>query len=235
MEKLDKPLSKDYGPLVIWASDLEELFSELEKCKDINFVADDVKYESVEEFITVSKGRNPQIVKIKARDPYIDIELYHRWARLYVSSSELLASGLFLKIDSILSRCERKPRLIYRFALYYGISSIFPAISFLPPLKPYSNPILGALLLTLLWFIYVLYIHMWHFSTIRPMHREERPGFFRRNADSIVIAIIAALLGAVVGVAATKMADKLWPSIASSAVVGNTSPAIQPPTSRPSN
>jgi hypothetical protein len=139
MEKLDQSKSKNYTPLVMWAGDLEELFSEIEKhCSNIVFVADDVKYESVDEFIRESKNRSPSIVKITASDPYLTVDLHHAWARFYISSSQILASGLFLKIDSILSRCERKPKFSYSYVWAVGSTWVFPNIFYLAPLMPYK-------------------------------------------------------------------------------------------------
>lgn len=212
MEKLDKAQTKDYGPLVICASDLEDLFAELSNCTDIELVADDVRFESIDEFVKVSKGRNPSVAKISARAPYLTIEFNHSWARLYVSSSQLLASGLFLKIDLILSRCERKPKFFYRYAWVMGSGLVLPNIFYLPPLKPYNHLYFWVAGLTFSWMLYVVFIHLWRFSIIRPMHRENVPSFFRRNTDAIVVAVISALLGAVCGAAATKMADRVWPS-----------------------
>ena len=228
MEKLDIPQSKDYGPLVMWAGDLVELLSVLKDCTNIEFVADDVKFESIEEFVKESKGRNPSIVKITARDPYLTVELYHRWARLYISSSQLLPSGLFLKIDSILNRCERKPKFFYGYAWAYGSSLVLPNIFYLPPLKPYSYLSIWVIGLTFSWIIYIAFVHLWRFSIIQPIHREERSGFFRRNIDSIVVAVISALLGAVGGAAATKFADRVWPASPNTAVVRDTPQAAQP-------
>lgn len=211
MQKLDRPQTKDYGPLIMWASDLEYLFAELNNCTGIEFVADDVKFESVDEFVEFSKGRNPSSVEITAGEPYLSIELYQRWARIYVSSSDLLASGLFLKIDSILSRCERKPRFFYQYAWVIGSVIVIPNIFYLPPLKSYDYLNLWASVFAFSWMLYVAFIHLWRFSIVRPMHREESPGFFRRNIDAIVVAVIAALFGAIVGVAGTKMVEKVWP------------------------
>lgn len=235
MEKLDKPQSKDYGPLVMWAGDLVELFSELKDCTNIEFVADDVKFKSVEEFVKESRGRNPSEVKITACSPYLTVALYPRSARLYVSSSQLLPSGLFLKIDSILSRCERKPKFFYRYAWVIGSSWVLPNVFYLPPLKPYSYLSLWAIGLTFSWAIYVTFVHLWRFSTVQPIHREERPGFVRRNIDAIVIAVISALLGAVIGAAATKVADRVWPNSPNTAVVRDAPQAAQPLAPRPSH
>ena len=206
MERLDKPRSKEYSPLVIWAADLAEIFSELKNCSNIEFIVDDVKFDSVEEFIKESRGGNPTEVKITARDPYIYVELYQRWAHLYVSSSELVPSGLFLKIDVILSRCERKPKFFYRYFWVLGSTWVLPNIFYFLPLKSYDHLGLWVAMLTFSWLIYVGFIHLWRFSIVRPIHREDRLSFFRRNIDVIVIAVISAILGAVGGAAATKVA-----------------------------
>lgn len=234
MEKLDKPQSKDYGPLVIWAGDLVELFSELRDCTNIEFVADDVKFESVDEFVKESKGRNPSNVKITAPNPYLTVELYHHWARLYVSSSQLLPSGLFLKIDSILSRCERKPRFFYRYAWAWACYFVLPWVFFLPPLRPFDYLGFWFLGLIFSWMTYISFVRLRRFSIVQPIHREERPGFVRRNIDGIVKVVISALLGAVIGAAATKVADRVWPNCPNTAVERDAPQAAQPLAPRPS-
>lgn len=217
MEKLDPPLNKDYGPLIMWASDLADLLSDLKDCTDIEFVADNVKYESIEEFIKESKGRNPSKVMIKALNPYLKVELYEHSASLYVSSSQLLPSGLFYKIDSILNRCERKPKIFYRQSWTIG-SSIVPVILFnVTRLKPYFYHFTWIYGLAFSWMIYVAFIVTMRHSIVQPIHKEERPSFISRNIDSIIIAVIAALIGAVIGAVATKMVDKAWENYSSTA------------------
>lgn len=212
MEKLDTSRSKNYGPLVIWANDLFDLLSELKDCKDFKLIADDVKFDSIEEFIQESRGRKPSVVKIEVREPYLTIELYPSWARLYVSSSQLLASGLFLKVDSILSRCERKPRFFFSYIWAVGSSLIIPRLFYLSPLKPFAHLQICVFVLSFTWMFYLLYIRLWKFSSVLPVRQEYRPSFIKRNKDGIVIAVISALLGAVGGAAATKVADRIWPN-----------------------
>ena len=224
MERLDSSRSKEYGPLVIWANDLVELFSELKDCKDLEFVADDVKFDSIEEFIQECRGRKLSEVKIKVREPYLTSDLYPSWAKLYVSSSQLLASGLFLKVDSILSRCERKPRFFFSWAWPACSAWVIPNLFYLTPLKPLAHLQVWAFVLTFAWMFFVGYIHLWKFSTVYPVRQEDRPGFIKRNRDGIVIAVISALLGAVMGAAATKLADRIWPNSPNIAVERDASP-----------
>ena len=213
MEKLDTSISKEYGPLVIWADDLIELFSELQVvCKDLKFVADDVKYDSIEEFTQESRGRKPTKVKIEVREPYLIIDLNTYSARLYISSSELLASGLFHKVDIILSRCERKPRLFFSSAWLLGSVLIIPNLFHLAPLKPFQYLYILVIMVAFLWMLFVCYIRLRKFSTVLPIRQEDSPSFIKRNIDSISIAMLSALFGAILGAMATKAVDKIWSS-----------------------
>jgi hypothetical protein len=214
MKKLDTPQSKEYGPLVIWVDDLTRLFSELENyCSMVKLVADDLEFDSVEEFVTESRGRRPTTVTITARNPYITLELHQRHANLFVHSSELASVGLFLKLDVILSRCERKPKFLYRYLWVVISVSIFPAIFHIPPLKPYSFHGYWVSALLFSWMLYVASIHLRRFSIVHSLHRENRPSFFRKNWDAIVIAVISALVGAFGSAVAPQIfADKAWRS-----------------------
>lgn len=212
----------------MWASDLTELLSELKDCNDVGFVADDVKFDTIEEFIRESKGQKPSEVTISAHNPSLYITLHPSSARLYVSSSQLLASGLFHKIDSILSRCERKPKFFHRI-LWAWLCSNLVWFFYLPPLKPYFYLSYWISVLSFVWIIYVVFLNLRRFSLIQPMHREERPSFIRRNFDGIVIAIISALLGAIGGVAATKMSDRIWPNTPNPQIEKDTTQVQKPP------
>jgi hypothetical protein len=90
--------------------------------------------------------------------------------------------------------------------------SLFPYISFFPPLNNYSNIINYLYIPFTIWFARVLYIRMRKHSAIYPFSRSRRIGFFRKNKDSMIIALSGALVGAIAGVAATKFAETVWPS-----------------------
>ena len=87
MKRLDTHQTKDFRPLVIMGSELSRVIETLAPCKDIRIVADDIEFESIEEFISESRGKAPRVMKISAREPYLTIDFYPSSARLYVSSS----------------------------------------------------------------------------------------------------------------------------------------------------
>ena len=228
MEKLDKPQTKSYGPCVIWANDLDNILYELKDCEKIEFIADDVKYDSVDEFIIDRHEIRPSELTIRTQNPYLTIDLDPLWAKLYVSSSKLLESGLFLKVDSILSKCERTPRISFTFWPPLVIIWIASGVFFLEVSEPHGYLIILMLLILIAWTTYVAYIRAKKFTTIYPVRRENKPSFITRNIDSIVIAIISAILGAAVGAAATKIADNMWPNSPSNEVEINTPPQSSP-------
>ncbi len=82
MQKLDKHQSKNYGPLVLWLDDLDNIFSILKECSNINIESDDTKFDSIEEFLEQNRGTTLSEVKIWIHDPYFQIELNRYWARL---------------------------------------------------------------------------------------------------------------------------------------------------------
>ena len=126
--------------------------------------------------------------------------------------SQLVASGLFLKIDAILSRCERKPRFFFTWSCPVGSSWVIPNLFYLAPLKPFAYLQVWAFALTFAWMFFVGYIHLWKFSTVHPARQEDRPSFIKRNTDGIVVAVISAILGGVGVAAVTKVADRMWPN-----------------------
>ena len=206
MEKLEKDISKNYQPLVMWVTDLAELMDLFIESNNVRFVADDVKYESIEEFVKESRGRKPSSVKIKGSNPYITLDFDSSSAHLYISPDSLAGSGLFHKVDSILSRCERKPRFLYRFLWAWAISAAY-LLFYLPPFNQYFYLKDWVWAITFPWWCYVFYLNLFRHSVVMPIHKEERLSFFRRNIDGVIIAVIAAI----VGVIGTKVEDRVWP------------------------
>ena len=212
MQKLDQSISRTYQPLVIWPDQLTEVFEIIASCTDVSLVADNIKYDSVDELVTVSKGRSPKMLEIRARNPHLSIDLDPMSARLYVSSSELIATGLFAKLDMLLRSSERRPKFLYRFVWAWLASLTLPNLFYLPVLKPYAWLSLPFSVAVLAWMLAIAYVHLRKHSSIQTGLRENQRSFVKRNIDAIVVAVVSALLGAVGGAVATKLADRYWPS-----------------------
>lgn len=212
MKRLSKHQTKEFGPLRLGAADLEDLFIALSDAGKIDFIADDVQYDSLSEFVAESKGRVAREVSIKANNPYLTIELRPRGAKLYVSTDDLAATGLYTKLVSIFHRCERRPRFFYSVWWAYGSMSALQGLFLIPRLKPYAYAATWLTAANIGWILWVMYIHTWKFSIVQPPTTTDFRTFWQRNADSVMVALISALIGAVGGVAATKAADRWWPS-----------------------
>lgn len=232
MKKLNRanPPSKKYGPVVLWADNLDELISTLKVCESTLFVADDIQYDSVEEFVRERKGRKPRKVRVSGERPYIGIDLDPLWAKLDVSAlsvskDELLSLGLFKKLDAILSRCERKPKFLFsRRVWFVAIVLNFIALAYNPSYE-FAQIRANVYLVTGFVLLFpVLTVLLRGHSVVLPRFAGDVPSFFQRNKDSIVVAVVSALIGSLFGVVATKAVDKVWPNAPPPAVQANPKP-----------
>jgi len=112
--------------------------------------------------------------------------------------------GLFNKIVEIISKRERK--LLYWWSelnpFMVGLLFISAQISVeLLVHKKQKNAIFGCLAIAIVFLAFICcwfvgyYIHTRKFSIIEFVHKKEKPNFFKRNKDSIIIVIIGAILG----------------------------------------
>lgn len=219
MKKLGSPQSKDFGPLKLTAFDLAEILRLLSGSGSgkVELIADDVQYDSVEEFVAESRGRVPKVVQIKSSEPYATIDLYSAFARLYVSKDDVAAVGLFAKLESILRAGERQPRVMYSGWWIVLSLWVLQALSYIPVLKPYARVIDTVFLLNSAWVAWAVYIYLRRFSFVQPVMTSDPRTFWQRNSDNVLVALISGLIGAVAGVTATKAADHWWPSQSASA------------------
>lgn len=201
MKKLDTSHTKNYGPLRLFEADLEDIFTELNACKESELVADDTQYDSVKEFFSINQIKIPRFVRVSGKEPYVTIELSPSVARLYVGSSDVTAMGVFARLDKLLTRYERKPRFIYKThwmlasmlsVFIINKSSISNSFIYLVPLHIAINTA---------WVIWAEYIKITSYSKVIPNKNSEN--FWQRNRDGLFIAAISALFSSII----TKLAD----------------------------
>jgi len=221
-------------------SELSRVIETLAPCKDIRIVADDIEFESIEEFISESRGKAPRVMKISAREPYLTIDFYPSSARLYVSSSDLTSSGLFAKLVSQIEESERRPRFLHSFWYVVTSTGVIQLAFAIPALKPINYLEIWLTLANVLWVLRVAFIYVKRFSLIQPIAANDPRTFWQRNSDSAVVAIFSAVFGALCGAVATKVADRVWPTSSPSVVDGPaaetsiaSSPATITPTQKP--
>src|SRR5438309_2345526 len=113
MKRLTGSQRRDFRPLVIDSSGLRRILELLSEAKTVEFVADGVQYDSIDEFVAESQGRRPRSVSIKASGPYLAVEFGPDGSDLYVSADDSTAVGLFFKLCSVIQEFERRPRFLY--------------------------------------------------------------------------------------------------------------------------
>ncbi|MCA9233564.1 MAG: hypothetical protein KDA57_23190 [Planctomycetales bacterium] len=236
-KQLDAPQRRSFQPLVLDAADVAEILETLSTCRDVKLIADNVEYESAEEFRTESKGRVPTEVRISAWEPYVTIDLYRFSASLHVSTSDLRGTGLFTKLAQLLQKRERKPRFLYSFSYIVPSSWVIQLVFLIPPLKSISYLSGWLLLINILWVVWVLFVQMRRHSQVFPSYRSQSGSFWRRNFDNSVVALLSALVGAIAGAAATRVADRIWPPVTSPsttapALISNGTAPVSSPASR---
>jgi hypothetical protein len=219
-----KPLSKRYGPIVIWADDIEEILQILSACKTISFVSENMQYDSIQEFVIDRKMRRPKRIKFYTEQPFVNLDIENRQAtisvsRLSVATNEIESIGIFTKLCEICSRCQRRPKLIYSKWLYFigiagGVITVAMdnnTMQIAPTIERYISMILfasGVIILIL------MPMSLLRGSIIMPIYKSDKTTFFARNKDNITIALGAAMIGAFFGAVATKAVDKVWPTSA---------------------
>lgn len=203
---------------MLWPERIAEILEVLAQtpCTDISFVANNVKYDNVAEYITESKGRSPKSLEIKASNPFVTIGFGPQSASLCVSSSGLLATGLCSKLNKLLRNCERRPRFLFQFLpVLITCLTLTLIMTWLLPLTPFGSyawiplPFSSAMLG---WMFVIFYVQFWNYALIQAVPRDQKQSFMKKNRDLIIVTLGSVLLAAVLGPVATKLADRFWPS-----------------------
>src|SRR6266404_5012286 len=98
MERIDKSISKNYLPLIIYLDELEKIESALPAGTKVEIETGDYRFDSIAEFAANTKTDRIHDFKLTVRDPYLQIELKPMWAHVYASSSAPAAAGIFYTI-----------------------------------------------------------------------------------------------------------------------------------------
>jgi hypothetical protein len=207
VKKINKNLDRDYGPVKLNSADLTEIFDALNGCSDLKLTVDDFEYDSIAEWVENSEGRIPSKVLVECYKPTVTVRLNRLYTSLSILSHDLSAHGYFNKINQVLSRCERRPKFLYKnlfWSLLMGsIWIILPQLFKRDVLTVCS--ILGAWLLLFLWTTYILFRR--HSLVIPSAARKGT--FWRRNSDDILKLAIGAIIGAVLSNASTILTERL--------------------------
>ena len=221
--KKDKTFFKNYGLTVVWLDDLNEIIALLDGAQ-IDISTDDYQFASVEEAQQHFGPRPIHSLKISSTKPSAQIDFSPRQTQTFVYSSPT-SLQLFHELDDILRKCERKPRTLYTYWIIFLLSQIPFALSWVwADPKIVEVPILLAVqVLMMVWVLWVGFLKMRRHSVIILRRRHEVSSFFARNKDTLLIALMSALIGGLVTLGFGRVKDIVFPS----------APVVSGPSSEP--
>lgn len=208
MERIDKSISKEYLPLTIYRDDLEEIATALPADAEISISTGDYKFTSVAEFAEHTKADRIYDLEFKSREPYMIIEFRQVRARIYVGSSAPMSAGVFFAVDQILKRNRRFLAWCYSLYFVWIINGLLflSTVLFIGKVPRRAIPsfwypaINSMFIAAALW---IFYVCRFRYSVVIPRYRHTARGFFVRNRDNLIVAVIAAIIGAIAGVTLT--------------------------------
>ena len=204
MERLDKSQSHSFQPVRVQTKVIKEILVYLEGREGLEIIADDVRYESASELVQDRLNTRVKQLSLKARSPYVFLDLTPNKAWLFANSSSPEATGLFVTIRGLLRRCEAKPRILYSYWWIVGLGIASPLIFYVPVLSAYRFLSIYMSMLILAWTLWAGYVHIVKYSDVYIDDGVGKPGFYARNKDTIVVGTVTAVIGAIVGSVLTK-------------------------------
>jgi hypothetical protein len=213
MEKRTKSLSSTIAPVKLYIDDVEALVEALVEAgeAEVEITTEDHVLRTVHELERYGGGGSISGVEIKRHRPLISVDLRPGGARIYASDDDAAATGVYEKARKIV-RARRRWfwwLVAERWWVWISIitlgtvgSSLLGLAGRTPSFLPLG---LVCLIAAAAWFGLSFYFSLYRGAVLVPLRRQDAPGFFRRNADTLVVAAFSAVLGAAVTYALTQL------------------------------
>lgn len=212
MKKVKKPIEKYYKMPHIYKDDIEEIIKILEEAKfnEYKIKTNEYVYENIDE---IPKDLISVDELIIYAGPFLYFRLYFKkdYACLDIEEDNILAKGLFKKIDEVLSKRERKILWFFSISGSFGsgIVALIVVTIFGILYKYYSiidkNIFLSisiiSIIFLILWVPVAFWLRFYKYSKIQFSKFSDRGNFFTKNKKviiSIVVNIISAVIGATI-------------------------------------
>jgi|ERR1700693_1837721 len=204
MKKISKDLGKTFRPIVLYREDLLEIhavFTELSS--EVKITCGEWQLDGLSELLTWERGPISEL-RFRVSEPYVNLDLSPNNIWLYAGNETPAQRGIFEKLSSILT--PRQIPLSMPGATLIGLFCIVTGeiVMFTPPMRAYLGWLLLAIGNAVTWGAWWLYFK--HRARIRITPRYEPRGFWLRNRDEIIRALIAALFGSML----TLLIPWLW-------------------------
>jgi hypothetical protein len=149
-------------------------------------------------------------LKITGRKPYANIDLDRLGASLYVTADEENGSGVFLELDNVLAPRQRRWPILYSGWFVWTLILLNISSSFIRYNFGWESTIYSAAfsLVVLFWVFWTGFFLIRRSAVINLKRHSERTSFFQRKKDELILAVISLVLGTLIGIFGTKLADR---------------------------
>lgn len=210
MEKVTKGLRKQYPVLRLYKSDIENIFNLIKgHSGEVEIIAEGFK---LDDFSELNKLNKKQIIdfEIRAHNPYFSVDFSKDAVIIYLSDEDDIGQrGLAEKVNEILSQRRSPLRFLASWWIYVPLVIIYLiSINLIENRTTHVIAFFGFISLTILWGYWGYSINEKKHSIIYLYDPSAAPGFFKRNKDSILVAILGAIFGGIVTLIVTTLLKK---------------------------
>jgi len=202
-ERVQKQLTKHYFALKLFLDDLTAIEEVLTKSgNDFSIEVGDYKYPSVNEVNNELAGQTCTNVTISSKVGYWRLMLYltKSWAMLTSQTDDIHSTGVYHKLDTILSSRKRSPAIMYSPIVFLGAIAL-PWIALIVVLLkpdtefPYGLQITSIVLygVFMAWLVWLAFVRLRR-NSIVVMEPRHSPHFLKRNKDQLIVAALIALI-----------------------------------------
>ena len=211
MKELDKTYTREFKQLEIYADDIRKIYKLFtEKWNDVSFIVDNNQIESIDDFKELTGKAREIEIEATGRSPsdIIKLSLTNCQARYSVSTNTKLEYiGFGEKIASVLASRQSRDVIEYENVIMILVCALsFLIVILLIDLRykfsGYSfdmhSPYLFASLL--LFALFMVFIGLsprkrFRHCIINLVDKKDKPSFFFRKKDDIIIAIVSLFVG----------------------------------------
>ena len=203
MEKNVYSKSLKILPVKVYLEDLDEIISILNEDGSGKIEIKTREYKlTPDEFKQKYKDENLNYLEIKSSNPYINVDFdYSNGVRIYSGDDSASSVGIIEKIKNIV-KPKRKIFNLFLGRNNYNLNIIFILcwliiLLFFNHLANKESYLVGVVVYIVFSALFML--PLFNRNNIIVSNKKDRPSFFIRKSDDLVIAIISAFLGGVMG------------------------------------
>lgn len=201
MRKLKKSITKKLPPVKLYLDDLESIYDILkQKAKGVDITTEDYAVEDVKQLKNL-ETKKIHYLSIKCSDPYVTMEFYPGWVKIYFGEDSTYNRGILSEIEDVLSKRKVFLGSFLASSWAFFLNGVLIGGSFSAMIgmsKTYTWLFLALELIFILLMIFLWRFTFRGYSTIVLLERKEELSFWARNRDQILVGIIAALVSSLV-------------------------------------